>query len=260
MPWHDHTSGSTKDLTPAPKLSRKGFGPSGRSLVDNAPEKFGTQAPLHSYHPFQVLEMIDKDSLCADPFLLLCHLYKEASTSWAQLFNFLDQDISICQNCSIEESSTALEQLRFNMGLIERFRGFLVEDRETIRKRGSPDWIRSQYNSKETIPIDELQAALLGDYEYLLEKAVHMSKRCQGSSGILVSQIAVLESQKSIQQAARLGNLTRLAFWYIPASFVSSVFGMNVHEIASRLPSIWIFFVVAIPVTALSIAVASTQK
>jgi len=108
--------------------------------------------------------------------------------------------------------------------------------------------------------VDYLQKPLLNDHDYLLDKANYMSKRCEVSSDILVNAIAVLEAQKSIQQAAQVNKLTSLAFWYIPVSFVASVLGMNVEEIAERLPPLWVFFAVATPLTALSLLLASLRN
>jgi Mg2+ and Co2+ transporter CorA len=75
----------------------------------------------------------------------------------------------------------------------------------------------------------------------------------------LLSTMSILESQKSIEQSEQVNKLTRLAFVYIPLSFISSVFGMNVKEIQAN-PSIWVFFATAIAFTFLSICVVSWQN
>jgi Mg2+ and Co2+ transporter CorA len=75
----------------------------------------------------------------------------------------------------------------------------------------------------------------------------------------LLSTMSILESQKSIEQSEQVNKLPRLAFVYIPLSFISSVFGMNVKEIQAN-PSIWVFFATAIAFTFLSICVVSWQN
>lgn len=67
---------------------------------------------------------------------------------------------------------------------------------------------------------------------------------------LLMSSISVLETQRgaeqaliSIEQAARTTRLTQLAFIYVPLTFVTSIFGMNVKEISEPLPPLWVCFV-----------------
>lgn len=67
---------------------------------------------------------------------------------------------------------------------------------------------------------------------------------------LLMSSISVLETQRgaeqaliSIEQAARTTRLTQLAFVYVPLTFVTSIFGMNVKEISEPLPPLWVCFV-----------------
>src|SRR5437868_2898165 len=47
--------------------------------------------------------------------------------------------------------------------------------------------------------------------------------------------------------------ITSLATFYIPLSFVSSLLGMNVVEISSQKTSIWLFFIIAVPLTLISL-------
>ncbi|PNP58793.1 hypothetical protein FNYG_15014 [Fusarium nygamai] len=71
---------------------------------------------------------------------------------------------------------------------------------------------------------------------------------------------SIHESEKAIRQSDRIGALTSLATFYIPLSFVSSVFGMNVMQISSQETSIALFFAIAIPLTALSMMAVANWK
>jgi Mg2+ and Co2+ transporter CorA len=86
-----------------------------------------------------------------------------------------------------------------------------------------------------------------------------MTDTLLSTMSILESQKSVEQSQMSIAQSRQINKLTRLAFVYIPLSFISSVFGMNVKEIQAN-PSIWVFFATAIAFTFLSICVVSWQN
>ena len=91
----------------------------------------------------------------------------------------------------------------------------------------------------------------------------------------LLANTQLEESRKAIQQGETVKRLTILAFIYVPVSCVSSVFGMNVRlslqvqiqllrisqvrELINPNPSIWIYFVVTLSVTTLTI-LASLQR
>lgn len=70
-----------------------------------------------------------------------------------------------------------------------------------------------------------------------------------------MSALSIRESKKGLQQSERLGSLTRLAFVFIPLTFVTSLFGMNVTAFTSPNPSIGTFFAVAIPFAMVCISV-----
>ena len=60
-----------------------------------------------------------------------------------------------------------------------------------------------------------------------------------------ISLWSIEESRRSIEEAISVKRLTQLAFVFIPLSFVTSVFGMNVQEISGTGVKIWIFVVTA---------------
>lgn len=81
-------------------------------------------------------------------------------------------------------------------------------------------------------------------------KAQALKKFLMDTYQLLMSSISVLDSETEIQQVYRGQKLTQLAFVYVPLSFVTSIFGMNVRGFNGLLLSIW----VCIPVLAIAIA------
>ena len=65
----------------------------------------------------------------------------------------------------------------------------------------------------------------LGDLRIELEDAL---KRLNSTFQAVMSTMSILESQKAILEAETVTKLTSLAFFFIPLSFVATVFGMNV--------------------------------
>lgn len=206
--------------------------------------------PFHPTHDLVALEDSDLELLHQEPFFLLSRLLLLAARSWLPLLNFVGQDI---QNCLVHKEnllSPALEQLRFNAGLLERVGAFLEENQHVIRDRGAPTWPKTTdpvLNAK----VLAIQASLDKNYTFLIHRCQKLLARCEAGSSILVSAAQLIEAQKGISQARQVQGLTKLAFIFVPLSFVAGLFGMNV-SVLKDYPSIWIYFVIAIPLTALS--------
>ena len=56
---------------------------------------------------------------------------------------------------------------------------------------------------------------------------------------------SIKESRRSIEEAVAVKKLTQLAFMFIPLSFVTSVFGMNIVEITGTGAKLWTFLATA---------------
>lgn len=55
----------------------------------------------------------------------------------------------------------------------------------------------------------------------------------------MITHLRIQESRRSIQEAAFVKRLTQLAFIFIPLSYVSSLFGMNISELNGAGPKLW---------------------
>jgi Mg2+ and Co2+ transporter CorA len=74
----------------------------------------------------------------------------------------------------------------------------------------------------------------------VLEQASLLERFLMDSFTLLMSSISVLEAT-SIKEQARQGQMiTRLAFLYVPLSFVTGIFGMNVREINGSPLPFWV--------------------
>ncbi len=52
-------------------------------------------------------------------------------------------------------------------------------------------------------------------------------RRLEGTYQVLTSTMSIIESEKAIQEAEEVSKLTNLAFFFIPLTLVTGVFGMN---------------------------------
>ncbi|KAJ6003167.1 Mg2+ transporter protein CorA-like/Zinc transport protein ZntB [Penicillium sp. IBT 35674x] len=109
-----------------------------------------------------------------------------------------------------------------------------------------------------TEPYSEL-ANSIQNYQQLPHDIDQMIERLRATSASLTSNMGLLESRRSIDEAHAVTRLTELAFIFIPLSFATSVFGMQIEPFANPVP-IWNFFVVAISVTAFSYLMRMTMR
>ena len=75
--------------------------------------------------------------------------------------------------------------------------------------------------SSSTIPKYEVElAGLITDFDEALA-------RLNSTFQAVMSTMSIVESQKAISEAETVSKLTALAFFFIPLSFIASLFGMN---------------------------------
>ena len=66
-----------------------------------------------------------------------------------------------------------------------------------------------------------------------------LQTRAEQTLNILASSMALAQSSLVIDQTSGINKLTELAFFFVPISFITSVFSMQVFELTSAPPRIW---------------------
>ena len=84
---------------------------------------------------------------------------------------------------------------------------------------------------KNYLPASKYIGYLTESIKDTLKKAGDLDRFLMETFAPLQSSISIMEAGMSREQARRGQMLTRLAFLYVPLSFVTSIFGMNVKEI-----------------------------
>ncbi|KAI1323255.1 hypothetical protein F5Y16DRAFT_384361 [Xylariaceae sp. FL0255] len=90
---------------------------------------------------------------------------------------------------------------------------------------------------------------LLEDYEQLLVRCKELSSMCSWGITLAMNKATIEESRKAIEQSERVKKLTILATLFIPLSFSSSLFGMNIKVLGQGHLAFWWFFVICVPIT-----------
>lgn len=91
--------------------------------------------------------------------------------------------------------------------------------------------------------------ALRGDFGQLHDRCTELSRMCTQGINLAMNNAAIEESRKAIEQSERLKKLTLLATFFIPLTFSTSLFGMNVDLLGQEGVRFWWFFVLCIPIT-----------
>ncbi|KXT17452.1 hypothetical protein AC579_5755 [Pseudocercospora musae] len=111
-------------------------------------------------------------------------------------------------------------------------------------------WIRPKLNTRLELLRAEWAPSPKDAFEAVLTESAALERFLVDTFQLLMSSISVLDSQTSIHQAERSSHLTALATLYVPLSFVTGVFGMNIKEINDSNPSLWTFVVALLVVGA----------
>lgn len=89
---------------------------------------------------------------------------------------------------------------------------------------------------------------MLEDYEQLHLRCMELSKMCSRGITLAMNKATIEESSKAIEKSDTLKKLTLLATLFIPLSFSSSLFGMNIDLLGQSKVQLWWFVVICIPI------------
>lgn len=216
---------------------------------------------LHPHDPLTAcFRKQNQDLLGKYPFAICARSLAVAAASWNQMLNHLEVDIDNCHRVEPNNLSGGLAQIQYNISLIKDFQGAISDNRHAIRDRGGRAWPWPDKSTDEAARMDKIKDDLLRDHEELNRRCLGLLRRCEATSTLLQGRIAIHEARRSVEQAALVTRFTRLAFVFIPLSFVAAVFGMNVAEIQANFPPIWTFFLVATVVLIISMIFAITTE
>jgi Mg2+ and Co2+ transporter CorA len=86
------------------------------------------------------------------------------------------------------------------------------------------------------------------DLQRIYDEAIKLEAFLMETFQLLMSSISMKDSQTNIEQTRRSTRLTQLAIIYVPLSFVTGIFGMNIKELNGSVLNLWAVFVCVIAV------------
>jgi len=188
-------------------------------------------------------------------------IYLLVSCLWEENLRYLDKEIKRISFREIRnpklEINSELHDRREDLahikaGLIEAAMYIPTEVKEYFATH--PLW-----TSSSRIRID--------NWKRLIEEATKLEAFLMETFQLFMSSVSVQDSRLSIEQSslgidqARRGSqLTFLAFIYVPLSFVTGIFGMNIQQINGSGLNIWVCFVALVPVIFVTVLVFLAVK
>lgn len=203
--------------------------------------------------PLDYGKFLDPVLMASDPFYAMNDLFQFVAYAEVQFLNMMEATVAEETGYLSLTKESQLTNLLHSHDVFEAHAKRLRQNVETIRFRGGPDWPRTTdaalYQKREAAA-----ESLLRDYEHLLSRAEALSVRCQRGMDVMINKSILTESKKAIDQAQEVTKLTRLAFIYIPLSFTTSIFSMNLKPISDGPHNFWLWLVVSMPILLATLA------
>ena len=89
--------------------------------------------------------------------------------------------------------------------------------------------------------------ALLEDFEFVRASLGEHAAQIENAASLVYSHIHLAEARRAFGEAKNISRLTILSLFFIPLSYVSTLFSMNTAFVPGG-PYFWVYFTVAIPV------------
>ena len=195
---------------------------------------------------------LDRYLAAEDPFYSLHELFNFSGYSICQLLNLIEAKMEKETGYTMLKSDEhSLSNLLYHDDILQRTGSILVENIRIIEQRGSPAWPRAADKDREEKAVNA-RMLLQKDFEELLRRTEVLSIRCKHGMNVKMSNASIAESERAIHQASRVEQLTRLAFFYIPISFTTSFFGMNLGAVGQGKLQLWVWVAVSVPVVLMS--------
>ena len=185
--------------------------------------------------------------MATDAFYCLTEVLSFAASSLMEFLNLIDTKIDMYTSQPPEKEYQSLPNLKYTKQILYRYIQKTQRVLDSIENAKIPRWPKASDGctdpanpGKAQGPAHVASKSLVQDFKHLLSYSSALHKRTTEAITDLRASISISESRKSMVQAERLGRLTFLAFIFVPLSFTTSFFGMNVIQLEhGRLGMEW---------------------
>jgi hypothetical protein len=191
-------------------------------------------------------------------FLLIASQWTTCSSSiWVQLAT-LEQRIQDNVGGEIEAVlSVHVKDLLQWQTMVEAFLLMVNLSIEQLSSGGFRDgWKRFEHTDTNQHLILETEKDIVAEFERLKNEFRAFKERINRNLALFNSSISIEESKKAIKESESVSLLTKLAFVFIPLSFIASLFSIQ-GNMAPGGNKFWLYWVISIPLTIMTFFAAA---
>ncbi|KAL9095195.1 MAG: hypothetical protein Q9165_002451 [Trypethelium subeluteriae] len=198
---------------------------------------------------------LDRRIAAIDSFYAFQEVFDLAAASENQFLNMIGAKLrqELDFNVLIQQRSPTLSNLLYTQQSLDRHVQRIQENIDSIRAWTRRRSFRGSLDNTQQSKADKSADEVARNFEYLLSRAKALHEQCTRGMQIVMNNANVKEARQAMSQAEVVAKLTRLAFIFVPMSFTSGFFGMNVVQFGTGRLGLWVWFVVTIPVLTLAL-------
>jgi hypothetical protein len=187
-----------------------------------------------------------------DAFFILGDIYRLIASRWMVANEYLNRELATIDHMlekeepDIQELEAQLKDLYVYRRRSLMYHKLISELKDQCQRRGQPNWSRdvaSDIAIKHAADLEE-------DFAFLQLKMQETEERIEKTLNHLTSLVVIGESKQGIRENQGVARITLVAMIFLPFSTVAGILGMQ-GNFAPGADGFWIFWVIAIPLTAL---------
>lgn len=263
-PWQrpDGTRGTAFDIDyiptvmHAPGIALEGRGPG--SGIKTQRRCVQSAQILHEDYGKQ----LDATRASYDLFYAISPLFKFVLFSEMAFLELVSSKIrrEVNHTSLILKGNHTLSNLVFHQQIIKRHMEYMQDPITFLEGVSDQSWFVSMTSAQQET-CNRSAKIMTKDFKAALQHAESLHKECVRGMSIVAHNAATLEAQKAFEEARSVSKLTRLAMVFVPLSFATSAFGMNISELgADDAPSIWVWVVLSAGISLLTYVLFRWQR
>lgn len=193
------------------------------------------------------------DVMARDAMYALSEVLSFTASSQIQFLNLIDIKLEQQTSLSPAQDLLSLPNLKYLQKILYGHIQKTQQVLDSINNTKSPKWPKDKSLSGQ-LRADAAVKGLEQDFLHLLKRTETLHDRTAQAITTLMSSISIAEAQRAREQATRISKITFLAFVFVPLSFTTGFFGMNVTELSDHRVGLKLWAVMTTCVVGASLA------
>lgn len=202
------------------------------------------------------MEREDSATMSSNSLHALKDIFYLASSSELQFLNLIESKLrkELDYAFLYEKQDKDVTNILYHKQILKRHMGYYAHILAFIKLTAHANWPEGA-NVDTRVEADEAFQDLSRRFQSLLERNEALIKECNDGMTAKMTTLQITEAQGAQKQARATAKLTRLAFFFIPLSFTTSFYGMNVRELGSNTSTgIWQWVLMSVILLGVSLA------